>query len=95
MKLHHVVILSGLLFRTVPAASYAACSPACASGDCAITGDSDGQHAERLGVALDWAQSLRKWSTQRKTCRRTPQRQVATRRRIRANRRQTSTQAVA
>jgi hypothetical protein len=38
MKLHRLFILSGLLLGTVPAVSYAGCSPACAEGvSCRIT----------------------------------------------------------
>lgn len=38
MKLHQILILSGLLLGIAPAVSYAACSPACASGiACRIT----------------------------------------------------------
>lgn len=38
MKLHRLLILSGLLLTVAPAASFAACSPACAEGvACRIT----------------------------------------------------------
>ena len=38
MKLHRLLILSGLLLTVAPAASFAACSPACAEGvSCRIT----------------------------------------------------------